>query len=134
MIQGVTNVTVRLIPSTYSAYSGVTITSESNMYNNVDNTTYTTLTHTSKSTNIYYVYIKGFNFDDIPDTAIVNSFSIKIKARASGLSVNYPSICNGQAELSSSASNWSTSSSPTTITFTNVSNTFSQIKKILWIY
>ena len=40
--------------------------------------------------NFYFVvFINGFNFDDIPSDAVINSFTIKLKAYESGLSTSY---------------------------------------------
>lgn len=76
--------TIRLIPSTYtrSNTSYVTVSNESNMYNNTDNTTYTTIRgrNSSQTSRVYYCYISGFNFDSVPSDANVTSFSVKIKA------------------------------------------------------
>jgi len=79
--------TIRLIPSTsaVSNASYASIASASNMYTNTDSTTYGTFTHNRASTNnTYYGYLRGFNFDDIPDNATVTSFTVKIKASATG--------------------------------------------------
>ena len=73
--------TIRLIPSTYaiSSASYLSVSDEDNMYTNVDSTTYATITNTYASTSSRYLYLRGFNFDDIPDRAEVTSFTIKIK-------------------------------------------------------
>lgn len=82
--------TIRLVPSSYelSSTSYLSISNASNMYNNTDNTTYATITNSRNQTSSYYVYLRGFNFDDIPSSAIVNSFTIKLKARQSGVSTS----------------------------------------------
>lgn len=81
--------TIRLIPSTYSLSSTyLSIDNAANMYNNVDNSTYATVKNTVFSTSAYHVYIKGFNFSDIPSDAIINSFTIKVKVKQSGVSTN----------------------------------------------
>ena len=79
--------TIRLIPSTYalSNSSYLTISNAGNMYANTDSTTYGTVTHTRASTNnTYYLYLRGFNIDDVPSNATVSSFTVKIKASATG--------------------------------------------------
>ena len=78
--------TMRLIPSAYevSNASYISVSNASNMYHNTDNTTYATFYNSRTSTTTYYGYIKGFNFDDIPDAAVVSSFTIKIKGYESG--------------------------------------------------
>ena len=78
--------TARLIPSTYylSSSSYLSVSNASNMYANTDNTTYATVTNSRASTTSYYIYIRGFNFDDIPSNAIVSSFTVKVKCNYSG--------------------------------------------------
>ena len=120
--------TIRLIPSTYSTgSSNVSVSNANNMYANTDSTNYATAT-TSRSGNTY-VYIKGFNFNDVPSDAIVDSFSIKLKASMSGVSTNTnyrPVLCNNTTGFSSGSSVLSTSVQ--TITFTGVSQTWDTIK------
>ena len=124
--------TMRLIPSTYSLSntSYLSISNESNMYANTDNTTYATVQHGRASTLYsYYVYIKGFNFDDIPSNAIVNSFTVKLKAYESGLSTSSsyaPVLVNNTTTITSSCSALSTSAQ--TLTFTGVSADWDTIK------
>ena len=72
--------TIRLIPSAYSLSntSYLSVSNASNMYDNTDSTTYATVTNSRTSTTSYYIYLKGFNFDDIPSNATVNSFTVKL--------------------------------------------------------
>ena len=75
--------TIRLVPSVVadSNASYLSHANDANMFTNTDSTTYGTFTHNRASTNsTYYGYLRGFNFDDIPDDATVSSFTIKIKA------------------------------------------------------
>lgn len=111
--------TMRLIPSTYylSNSSYLTISNASNMYNNTDNTTYATIQNTRSSTSSYYLYIRGFNFDDIPSSAIVNSFTIKIKGNYSGGYSQNMYLYDGTTSMSGSAT--SLSSTVTTQTFSS---------------
>jgi len=78
--------TMRLVPSAYevSDTSYISVSNASNMYHNTDNTTYATFYNKRTSTTTYYGYIRGFNFDDMPDAAVVSSFTIKIKGYESG--------------------------------------------------
>lgn len=78
--------TMRLVPSAYevSNTNYISVSNASNMYHNTDNTTYATFYNSRTSTTTYYGYIRGFNFDDIPDAAVVSSFTIKIKGYESG--------------------------------------------------
>ena len=75
--------TIRLIPSTYSSSNSSYATvysNESNMYHNTDNTKYTSLRgRGSSTTTAYYIFIRGFNFNDIPSNVYINNFVVKIK-------------------------------------------------------
>ena len=78
--------TIRLIPSTYylSSTSYLSVNNIANAYENTDSETYATVTNSRSNTTSYYAYLRGFNFDDIPSNATINSFSIKLKVRESG--------------------------------------------------
>ena len=78
--------TTRLVPSSYGVSNSnyISVSNASNMYNNIDNSTYATWYNSRSSTNTYYGYIRGFNFDDIPDAAVVSSFTVKIRGYESG--------------------------------------------------
>lgn len=82
--------TMRLIPSTYylSNSSYLSVSSASNMYDDTDSDTYATVTNSRASTTSYYIYLRGFNFDDIPAAAVVSGFTIRLKARESGVSTS----------------------------------------------
>lgn len=117
---------IRLTPSTYSVSNSsyLSVSNASNMYNNTDNTTYATVTNSRYSTTSYYLYIKGFNFDDIPSGATINSFTIKIKVRESGVTTSSSYrmyLCNNTTTISDYASTMP-STSATTITFDNISS------------
>ena len=75
--------TIRLTPSDYylSSTSYLSVSNEDNMYTNTDSDTYATVTNSRTSTTSYYIYVRGFNFDDIPSAAVVSNFTIKLKAR-----------------------------------------------------
>lgn len=122
--------TIRLTPSTYYLSSSyLSISSASNMYTNTDSTTYATITNSRTRTTSYYTYIRGFNFDDVPDDAIINSFTIKFKARESGVSTSTsyrPYICNGTTTLTCSCNTVSTTA--TTLTFTGITSDWETIK------
>ena len=96
--------TIRLVPRTYylSSTTYLSVSNEQNMYNNTDSTTYATVEHTRTSSTSYYIYLRDFNFDDIPSNATINSFSIKLKARESGISTSYaPKLYNDTTEITS---------------------------------
>jgi hypothetical protein len=56
------------------------------MYTNTDSTTYATCTTTRATTSAYRVYIRGFNFDAVPQGAHVIGYTIKVKGYETGLS------------------------------------------------
>lgn len=116
--------TIRLVPSTYylSSTSYLSISNASSMYNNTDNTSYATVTNSRASTTSYYIYLRGFNFSAIPDGAIVNSFTVKLKARESGVSTSTsykPYLANGTTTINGSCDVITTTA--TTHTFTGIS-------------
>lgn len=123
--------TIRLTPSTYylSNSTYLKVTDASNMYTNTSSTTYGTITHNRSATTAYYAYLRGFNFDDIPEGAIIKSFTIKLKARESGLSTasTYaPGIYNGTTALDGTFGSLSTSQQ--VLSCTGVTASFDTIK------
>lgn len=101
--------TMRLVPSTYylSSSSYLSIESANEMYANTDSTSYATVTNSRNSTTSYYVYVRGFNFDDIPNNAVVNSFTVKLKARQTGVSTSTsykPYLANGTSAINGTCS------------------------------
>lgn len=103
--------TIRLIPSTYylTSTSYLSVSNASNMYHNTDNTTYATVTNSRTSTTSYYIYIRGFNFDDVPSGAIINNFEIKLKGYYSGGYSQNMYLYDGTSTSMGSASSLSTS-------------------------
>lgn len=72
------------------------------MYDDTDSTTYATVTNSRTSTTSYYIYLRGFNFDDIPSAAVVSNFTVKLKARESGVSTSTsykPYLANGTSAI-----------------------------------
>ena len=101
--------TIRLTPSDYylSSTSYLSVSNEDNMYTNTDSDTYATVTNSRTSTTSYYIYVRGFNFDDIPSAAVVSNFTIKLKARQSGVSTSssyQPYLANGTTAINGSCS------------------------------
>lgn len=98
--------TIRLVPSILYNAAGtsyLTVSNESNAFTNTDSTTYATVNNIYASTTNRYVYLQGFNFSDVPSGAIINSFSIKLKASESGgtTSSSYrPVLCKGTSTYS----------------------------------
>lgn len=93
--------TIRLIPSTYSLSNTdyLSISNASNMYTNIDSTTYATVNHTRSRTTSYYIYVRGFNFNDIPADAIINSAIVKVKAKVTSASSYAPTLYNNTTSL-----------------------------------
>lgn len=124
--------TIRLVPSTYavSSTSYLSVSNASNMYTNTDSTTYATITNTYASTSSRYLYLRGFNFDDIPSGAIINSFTVKIKGYESGLSTSTsyaPRLANGTSTLSNTTATTNFGTSTKIITVPTGSLTWEQI-------
>ena len=94
--------TIRLIPSAYtlSNTSYLSVSNAENMYTDTDSTTYATVNHNRKSTLYsYYIYVKGFNFDDIPADAIINSATVKVKAKVTSAGSYAPALYNNTTSL-----------------------------------
>ena len=94
--------TIRLIPSAYtlSNTSYLSVSNTENMYTDTDSTTYATVNHNRKSTLYsYYIYVKGFNFDDIPADAIINSATVKVKAKVTSAGSYAPALYNNTTSL-----------------------------------
>lgn len=124
--------TIRLVPSTYavSSTSYLSVSNASNMYHNTDNTSYATITNTYASTSSRYLYLRGFNFDDIPDGAVINSFTVKIKGYESGLSTSTsyaPRLANGTSAFSNTTASSNFGTSTKTITIPTGALTWEQI-------
>ena len=124
--------TIRLVPSTYavSSTSYLSVSNASNMYTNTDSTTYATITNTYASTSSRYLYLRGFNFDDIPDGAVIDSFTIKVKGYESGLSTSTsyaPRLANGTSAISNTTASSNFGTSTKTITIPTGALTWQQI-------
>ena len=124
--------TIRLIPSTYAVSSTayLSVSNAENMYHNVDNTTHATITNTYASTSSRYLYLRGFNFNDIPSGAAIDSFTIHIKGYESGLSTSTsyaPRLANGTSAISNTTASENFSTSTKTITIPTGALTWSQV-------
>lgn len=114
--------TIRLIPSTYSlsSTSYLRISNASNMYTNIDSTTYATVNHTRSRTTSYYIYVRGFNFNDIPTDAIINSAIVKVKAKVTSAGSYAPRLYNNTTSLNQNLSgNIGTTATTSTIDITS---------------
>ena len=108
--------TIRLVPSTYylSSSSYLSVSNAANMYDNTDSTDYATVYNSRTSTTSYYIYLRGFNFDDIPSAAVVSSFTVKLKAYESGVSTStsyQPYLADGTSAINGSCSPITTTAS-----------------------
>lgn len=127
--------TIRLVPSAsaVSNSSYASISNASNMYTNTDSTTAGTFTHNRASTsNTYYGYLRGFNFSDVPSNAIINSWTVKIKASATGHTTStsssyYMGLVNGTTQIGSTSASSRLSTTVTTFTFAEGSLTWETI-------
>lgn len=124
--------TIRLIPSTHAVSSTtyLSVSNAENMYHNTDNTSYATITNTYASTSSRYLYIRGFNFGSIPEDAVINSFTIKVKGYESGLSTSTsyaPRLANGTSTISGTTASSNLGTSSKTITIPTGALTWSQI-------
>lgn len=121
---------IKLIPSTYylSNSSYLSVSNASNMYTNTDSTTLGTVTNSRTSTSSYYIYLRGFNFDDVPDNAVVSSITIKIKAYHSGGNTSTIYCYDGTTQVSSAGSTTALTTSATVKTFTNTTIDWETLK------
>lgn len=124
--------TIRLIPSAYAVSSTtyLSVSNAENMYHNTDNTSYATITNTYASTSSRYLYLRGFNFGSIPQDAVINSFTVKVKGYESGLSTSTsyaPRLANGTSTISNTTASSNLGTSSKTITIPTGALTWSQI-------
>lgn len=98
------------------------------MYANTDSTTYATVTNSRTSTTSYYIYLRGFNFDDVPNDAIVSSISIKLKAYHSGGNTSTIYGYDDTTQVSSAGSTTALTTSATVKTFTNTTIDWDTLK------
>lgn len=121
--------TAKLTASSYYVSSSyLSVSNEDNMYTDVSSTSYGTVTNTNASTSYYYFYLRGFNISDIPADAVVSSFTVKIRGRASGAYNSAMYLAHGTTTISgATATQLPNSSSVTTRTFANGSLTWAQI-------
>ena len=123
--------TARLVASTYylSSSTYLRVSKADDMYDNTDSTTYGTVTNSQNGTTTYYIYLRGFNFDDIPSVATINGFTVKLKARESGINTSSsyaPKLCHGTSQITSTCS--AISSTASVHEFTNVGADWEDIK------
>lgn len=121
--------TIRLVPSTnYISSSYLTVGSANNMYTNTDSTTYGTVTNTRSGTSSYYIYLRGFNFDDVPSNAIVSNISIKLKASHSGGNTSTIYCYDGTTQVAACGSTTALGTTASVKTFTNTTVDWDTLK------
>ena len=123
--------TVKLTPSTYylSSTSYLSISSASNMYADCSSDTYATVTNSRASTTSYYIYVRGFDFSQVPSEAIVSGFTVRLKAREPGVSTSTsykPYLANDTTTINGSCDVITTTAS--THEFTGISADWETLK------
>lgn len=98
--------TMKIHGSTYylSSSTYLRVTDPANAYTDTDSDTYATITNSQNGTTTYYCYIRGFDFSQIPANAVVSGFTIRLKARESGINTSSsysPKLCHGTSQLTS---------------------------------
>lgn len=128
--------TIRLVPSTYylNNTTYLSVSNVENMYADTDSTTYGTCTHNNTQGNTYYLYLRGFNFSDVPSNAIVTDWEVKIKASATGHTTStstsyYMALYNGTVALMNLRAKERLTKSLKTISFNKGDFTFDSIKQ-----
>ena len=103
--------TKTLTPTTlYNPNSQISVSNSDNALTDTSSSTYATLTNTTSSTSNRYVYLRGFDFDSIPSSATINSFTIKIKGYYTSGYSQAMSLANGTTAISGpSATSFTTS-------------------------
>lgn len=122
--------TIRLIPSSYyrSNSSYLSVTNPENMYTNTDSNTYGQVYNSRSSTSSYYVYLRGFNFSDVPSDAIVSNITIKIKAYHSGGNTSTIYCYDGTTQVAACGRTTALTTSATVKTFTNTTVDWDTLK------
>lgn len=121
--------TAILTPSTYAVSNTQYVTTQNptNAYGDTDSTTYGRFTHNRSQATTYTVYLRGFDFSEIPNDATIQSFTIRFKAQQSGLSTSYPPLLyNNTTQVTGTASAVTTTLATTE--FTGVTATWATIK------
>ena len=113
--------TVKLTPSTYylSNSNYLSVSSASNMYADTSSTTYATVTNSRTSTTSYYIYIRGFDFSQVPSDAIVSDITIRLKAYHSGGSTSTIYCYDGTTQVAAAGSTTALTTSATVKEFTS---------------
>ena len=121
--------TLRLTASSYQFSSTRYLSSStmSNAYTNIDSTTKAQINHTRTRKTSYYVYLRGFDFSQIPSNAIITSAIVKVKAYVSGDTARRPKLYNNTRSISGAptfSSNIGTSTTTSTVDITSQFETY----------
>ena len=128
--------TLRLTASSYQFSTNfgfnttyLSSTTMSNAYTNIDSTTIAQINHTRSSTTSYYVYLRGFDFSQIPSNAIITSAIVKVRAYVSGDTERSPALYNNTTSIQgapkfSSTIGTSTSGTTSTVDITSQFETY----------
>ena len=122
--------TAYIYPSTCTLNSGLSSSNESNIWDD-SASTYATFQTTSNSTSNRYFYLRGFNWNAIPDGATINSFSVTVRGYATGhaTSSSYaPALCNGTTALTGCTASSNFTGVSSNITIPTGSYTFADLK------
>ena len=124
--------TMKLIPSQYavSNTSYLSVTDENNMYTDTSSSTYAKIDHQYKTSSAGYLYVRNFNFSDIPTDAIISSWTVKIKGEHNSCSTSgvQPSIVNGTSVIANTAASDYFGTSATILTIPTGALTWTQIQ------
>lgn len=131
--------TVKLVASTYSVTGTVVVNqNEDSLYENTSNSSNPArITHTTSGTSSYYLYLKGFDFSEIPSNAQVSSFTVRVKGYESGLSTSTsyaPRLYNNSSGTtwssitgaSAASSNFGATTSTITVPYTGTWDTLKE--------
>jgi hypothetical protein len=122
--------TVKLTPSTYylSNSTYLSVSNASNMYADTSSTTYTTVTNSRTSTSSYYIYIRGFDFSQVPSDAIVSDIAIRLKAYHSGGNTSTIYCYDGTTQVAAAGSTTALTTSATVKEFTSTTIDWDTLK------
>ena len=124
--------TLRLTASSYyfSSATSLSSTTMSNAYTNIDSTTKAQINHTKPKRTSYYVYLRGFDFSQVPSNAVITSAIVKVKAYVSGDTARRPKLYNNTKSISGAPTFSSTigTNSSGTISTANITSQFETYK------
>lgn len=90
-----------LIPSAYYVSSSyLSVANVENMYDEAASSDAGVVTNTQASTSYYYFYLRGFDFSQVPQDAIVSDITIKLRGLTSGGYNAAMYLCHGTTTIS----------------------------------